>query len=123
MRRMITACLLSPAFCLGFTACGERITNANIDVVNRQLDQVEKSDKVGVSPKEVESILGPPTRMVSKTLPLETQKKEVEVVRYYYEQGGKTIELHFYDNKLISRAPYFGETPPPSGAEEKHKQP
>lgn len=123
MRRMMTACFLPPACCLGVAACGERITNANIDVVNRQLDLVEKADRGGVSPKEVESILGPPTRIETTTLPLETQKKEIEVVRYFYRQDGKTIELHFYDNKLISHAPHFDETPSPAGGEERRKQP
>lgn len=123
MKRAMTAGILQALFCLGLAACGERISTANIDVVNHQLDLVEKSDRSGVSPKEVESILGPPTRIETKMFPLETQKKEVEVVRYFYEQGGKTIALHFYDNKLIARAPYFGEPPTESGAEQKIKQP
>jgi hypothetical protein len=86
-------------------ACGPRITNANIDVINKEFDQAEKLKKGGVSPKEVESVLGQPKRIETATLPLETQKKEIDVARYYYEQDGQTIELHFFDNRLISRVP------------------
>ena len=69
----------------------------------------------GISPKEVESILGQPTRMESTKLPLETQKKEVEVVRYFYNQDGEEIALHFVDGKLISPVQMLGQTPGPSG--------
>ena len=124
MTRMIAACFLLSAVCLGFAACGgDRIRAANIDVVNHQLDLVEKSDRSGVSPKEVESILGPPTRTETKMLPLETQKKEVEVVRYFYEQDGKTVALIFTTTSSSPGVPYFGETPPQPGAELKMKQP
>jgi len=90
---------------LALNACGPRITNANIEVINKRHDQSEKSGKGGVSPKEVESILGPPAKVETAKLQLETQKKEIEVVRLFYEQDGQTLELHFYDNKLISNVP------------------
>jgi hypothetical protein len=89
---------------LSLAACEARITDANIAVVNRQYETGEQG-KGSVSPKEVESILGPPKSSASRILSLETQKKEVELVRYYYEQDGQTIELHFLDNKLISPIP------------------
>ncbi len=89
------------------SGCGPRITNANIDVVNAEFQVGEKTGKGGVSPKEVESILGQPARIETKMLPLETQKKEVEVTRYYYQQDGGTVELHFFDNKLIARVPHL----------------
>jgi hypothetical protein len=44
---------------------------------------------------------------------LETQKKQVPVTRYYYEQNGKSIELHFFDNKLINRIPHWDAPPSP----------
>jgi hypothetical protein len=101
---------------LALAACGPHITDANIEVVNRQREALEKVGK-GISPKEVESILGQPRRVESARLPLETQKKEVEVVRYYYQQDGETVELHFVDNKLISEVPTLRKpaspTPPP----------
>lgn len=95
-------------------ACGQRFSNANIDVINHELDKdnalAEKGAKdAGVTPKLVESILGPPKSIESRKLSLETQKKEVDVVRYLYEQDGQTIELHFFDNKLISSVPHLSE--------------
>jgi hypothetical protein len=112
----MAACTLFLSFSLVFAACGPRITNANLEVVEQQRLELEKLGK-GISPKEVESILGQPTRSESGRLPLETQKKEVEVARYFYEQDGETLVLHFVDGKLISPVPKFGATPalPPSG--------
>lgn len=106
------------AYALGFctsasllflVSCGPRFTNENIDVVNREFAQGENIGKGGVSPKEVESVLGPPKRVEPYVLRLETQKKELNGVRYYYEQDGETLELHFLDNKLISRVPKLGQ--------------
>ena len=93
------------------SGCGPRITNANIDVVNKEFQAGEKTGKGGVSPKEVESILGQPTKVETKTLAMETQKKEVEVTRYYYKQDGQTVELHFFDNKLIARVAHLDAKP------------
>jgi hypothetical protein len=87
------------------TACGRSFTNSNIEVVNREFVAAERIGKGGVSPKEVESILGPPKRIETYQLELETQKKELNGVRYYYEQDGETLELHFLDDRLISKAP------------------
>jgi hypothetical protein len=92
---------------LALSACGPRITGANIDVVNEQRGTLEKVGK-GISPKEVESILGQPNKSETTRLPLETQKKEVDVARYYYEQDGQTMVLHFVDNKLINQAEWSG---------------
>lgn len=96
--------LFSISSLLLLTGCGPRITNENIEVVNKRFETTEQIGK-GVSPKEVESILGQPKRVEAYTLTLETQKKELEGLRYYYEQDGERIELHFLDNKLISRVP------------------
>jgi hypothetical protein len=93
------------------SGCGPRFTNDNIDVVNKRFETAEQIGK-GVSPKEVESILGQPKRVEAYTLTLETQKKELEGVRYYYEQDGERLELHFLDNKLISRVPRLNARPP-----------
>ncbi len=110
LKSMAFAAPLLVAFLL--SACGPRITNSNIEVVNKQFELSEKLRRGGVSPKEVESILGQPQHAETKTIPLETQKKEVEVVRYYYEQDGQTIEMHFLDNKLIARVPHFNSPKP-----------
>lgn len=98
---MTASVLLSIPLLALLPGCGPRITDANIGVVNRQREALEKVGK-GISPKEVESILGQPANIETTKLPLETQKKEVDVVRYYYEQDGETVVLHFVDNKLVS---------------------
>lgn len=108
------ASTLTLAFAL--SACGPRFTNANIDAINKEYarakDQTDKGNKdVGVSTKEVESILGPPKSVESHKVELETQKKELDLVRYTYVQDGQTITLHFLDNKLISEVPHLGEKP------------
>lgn len=98
---------------IALVACGPTVTNENIAAVNDQFEGLEKSGKT-LSIKEVESILGPPSRV--ETFPIEMRTvKELPGVRYYYKQGESTVELHFIDNKLIRRVLKFGERP----AEEK----
>lgn len=96
------------------TACGPRITDANLRVVNAQRVTLERAGK-GLTPKEVESILGQPKRTENFKIPLETQKPLLDGMRYFYEQDGQTVVLHFVDNKLISDVPLLGSaaTPPP----------
>jgi hypothetical protein len=106
--------LVAAASLSGLSACDRRITNSNIAVVNREFERGEQGAG-GVTPKEVESVLGPPKSVTVKTLSLETQKKEVEIVRYYYEQEGQLLELHFLDNKLISRIPSLNPQQPAAG--------
>jgi hypothetical protein len=106
----------SPALLLclslsGLLGCKPEISQSNIDAVNTRFEKLEKTGKKTLSPKEVESILGPPDRVENATIELETQKKEVGLTRYYYEQDGKTIELHFFDNKLINRVPDWNHQP------------
>jgi hypothetical protein len=105
--RRMSAFALHSISALALAACGPNITDANIDVVNKQRAALDKAGK-GLSPKEVEAILGQPSKIHSSKLALETQKKEVDVVRYEYKQDGKTIELHFLDNKLINEVPRLG---------------
>ena len=110
----MAVCTLFTSLLFVITACGPRITNDNLEVVEKERTGREQIAK-GISPKEVESILGQPTRSEVTKLELETQKKEVEVVRFYYEQDGDQIELHFVDGKLISPVPKLGapKTLPP----------
>ena len=96
---------------MGGTACKPEISQSNLDAVNSRFEKLETTRKKTLSPKEVESILGQPDRVENHILELETQKKEVPVTRYYYEQNGKSIELNFIDNKLIHRVPGWN-TPP-----------
>jgi hypothetical protein len=74
---------------LGAGACSRHLTQTNLNQVKRDM-----------SIKEVESILGPPTRVDSHVeLP---QQVAVPVTHYYYDQDGKTVELIFYGDKLAS---------------------
>ncbi len=73
------------------TACGPRITDANLAEV-----------KPDMTTKEVESILGPPTRSDSPPeLKLPTYKT-LQVTRYYYEQNGEKVVLTFVGDRLAS---------------------
>ena len=97
-------------FAIGFSACGPPVANRNIDALNRQYDAASKSGK-SLSIKEVEAILGQPTK--SQSFPIEMQTtRDLQIVRYYYEQNGQVVVLHFVDNKLSNRASRFGDLPP-----------
>ena len=81
----IAPCLATAA--LLATGCSRHLNNANLSQVHDDM-----------SIKEVESVLGPPTRSNSDvTIPRETR---VPVTHYYYDQDGKTVELIFYGDKL-----------------------
>jgi hypothetical protein len=81
--------LLLPLILL--TGCARHLTDANLACV-----------KMDMSPKEVESILGPPTRQESGEIPLQEDAKTLPLQRYYYDQEGKTVEIHFVDGKLVA---------------------
>lgn len=94
------------------SGCGRRLTNANVEAVNKEWERSEKGTRGeiadrGVSPKEVESILGPPNRVETFKIPVQTSQPMLDGVRYHYEQDGETIEFHFIDGKMIGRAPLF----------------
>ncbi|MEP6973987.1 MAG: outer membrane protein assembly factor BamE [Spartobacteria bacterium] len=77
--------LVAALFALG--ACrGERLTRANVD---------EVSD--GMSRKQVESILGPPTSVDSTNL-LVTKK-----VTYIYQQGKESVTIVFFNDQVSSK--------------------
>ncbi|MEP6673328.1 MAG: hypothetical protein ABJF10_29525 [Chthoniobacter sp.] len=115
------ATALSFSLVLGLSACGPRLADRNIDAVNRLYEQAEKSGKE-VTIKEVESVLGQPTRM--ETYPIEMQRtRELPIVRYYYQENGRTIVLHFVDNKLSKHVDHFGETPAPEESEQRRMVP
>lgn len=79
------ALLLAAVF--AFSAChGKRLTKANVD-------EVEK----GMSPKQVESILGPPTSIDSTNL-LVTKK-----VTYVYQQGSESVTIVFFNDEVASK--------------------
>src|SRR5438045_3289631 len=89
----------------GAAACQRRITDANIDAVNNALDRKgnERKIETGLSPKEVESILGQPDESkTSKKALVDTDREIHTFTHYIYRQDGQTIVLHFYDDKLIA---------------------
>jgi outer membrane protein assembly factor BamE (lipoprotein component of BamABCDE complex) len=71
---------------LSLSCSGKRITKANVDQVNE-----------GMSKKQVESILGPPTSL--KTEDLVITKKTT----YVYRQGKDTVTIVFKDDKVQSK--------------------
>jgi len=71
---------------LSLSCSGKRITKANVDQVTE-----------GMSKKQVESILGPPTSL--KTEDLVITKKTT----YVYRQGKDTITIVFKDDKVQSK--------------------
>jgi hypothetical protein len=103
------ASVLSSTLAFGFLACRPRVADRNIDAINQLYESAERSGK-SLSIKEVESVLGQPKKIESFPIEMQTTK-ELPGVRYYYEQDGQTVELHFIDNKLIRRVQRFGESP------------
>jgi SmpA / OmlA family len=71
---------------LSLSCSGKRITKANVDQVTE-----------GMSKKQVESILGPPTSL--KTEDLVITKKTT----YVYRQGKDTVTIVFKDDKVQSK--------------------
>lgn len=72
---------------LALAACqGKRLTKANVDEVSK-----------GMSRKQVESILGPPTSVDSTNL-LVTKK-----VTYMYEQEGESVTIVFFNDEVSSK--------------------
>ena len=69
------------------TACrGKRLTRANVDEVSE-----------GMSRKQVESVLGPPTSVDSTNL-LVTKK-----VTYTYQQGDESVTIVFFNDAVSSK--------------------
>jgi SmpA / OmlA family len=71
---------------IGVSCSGKRIAKANVDEV---LD--------GMSKKQVESILGPPTTIDNQDL------NGLKKTTYVYRQGNDTVTLVFKDDKLESK--------------------
>ena len=72
-------------------SCSQRITDLNLNQV--------KSD---MTTKEVESILGQPTRVESSPELKMREVKTLPVVRYLYVQDGRTVELTFVGDRLAT---------------------
>jgi hypothetical protein len=79
------ALFLAAAFVL--SSChGKRLTRANVNEITD-----------GMSRKQVESILGPPTSVDSTNL-LVTKK-----VTYNYQQGNETVTIVFFNDQVSSK--------------------
>ena len=77
--------VVAALFVLG--AChGKRLTKANVDEVSK-----------GMSRKQVESILGPPTSVDSTDL-LVTKK-----VTYIYQQADESVTIVFFNDEVASK--------------------
>ncbi|HEY5035665.1 MAG TPA: outer membrane protein assembly factor BamE [Chthoniobacterales bacterium] len=89
MKKHFTSALLVVLLAAGFvlSSChGKRLTPANV---------AEITD--GMSKKQVESILGPPTAVDSTNL-LVTKK-----VTYTYKQGDGTVTIVFFNDQVSSK--------------------
>jgi SmpA / OmlA family. len=72
---------------LALNGCvGRRITKANVDEVSE-----------GMSKKQVESILGPPTELDSKDFVI------LKKTTYTYRQGKDTVTIIFKDDKVVEK--------------------
>jgi hypothetical protein len=79
--------ILLMAVLFSFSGChGQRLTRANVDEVSK-----------GMSRKQVESILGPPTSIDSTNL-LITKK-----VTYTYLQGNESVTIVFFNDEVSSK--------------------
>ena len=75
------------AVIIGMSGCSDkRITKANVDEVTE-----------GMSKKQVESILGPPTSIDSRDFVV------TKTTTYIYRQGKDTVTIVFKDDKLQSK--------------------
>ena len=71
---------------LDISCVGRRLTKANIDEVTE-----------GMSKKQVESILGPPTELDNKDFVI------LKKTTYTYRQGKDTITVIFKDDKVVEK--------------------
>ena len=78
--------LLAVMCCIVAGCNDERITKANVDEVTE-----------GMSKKQVESILGPPTAIDTKDFVV------TKTTTYVYRQGKDTVTIVFKDDKLQSK--------------------
>jgi outer membrane protein assembly factor BamE (lipoprotein component of BamABCDE complex) len=87
MARIAITALLAVSL-VGLSACtpGKRITKANVD---------EVAD--GMSKKQVESVLGPPTSISNEDFVI------MKKTTYVYRQGKDTVTIVFKDDKVQSK--------------------
>ena len=71
---------------LSLSCAGRRITKANVDEVGE-----------GMSKKQVESILGPPSELDNKDFLI------LKKTTYLYRQGKDTVTIVFKDDKVVEK--------------------
>ena len=86
MKLLFTALITTAALALSGCHTGGRLTKANVDEVSE-----------GMSKKQVESILGPPTAIDTTDLIL------LKKTTYTYRQGQDTVTVVFKDDKVQSK--------------------
>jgi outer membrane protein assembly factor BamE (lipoprotein component of BamABCDE complex) len=93
-RRFLGCVCVVALFAFAVTSCNpsKRLTKANVDEVAE-----------GMSKKQVESILGPPTTVDTKDFVL--LKKTV----YVYAQGKESVTVIFKDDKVQTKASTLSE--------------
>jgi outer membrane protein assembly factor BamE (lipoprotein component of BamABCDE complex) len=84
--KMVAALVIAAVVCLASGCSDKRITKANVDEVTE-----------GMSKKQVESILGPPTSIDTKDFVV------TKTTTYVYRQGKDTVTIVFKDDKLQSK--------------------
>lgn len=84
MRRGLAVAILSA---LVFGCTGPRLTQANVDQVSE-----------GMSKKQVESILGPPTAVEAKDFML------LKRATYFYRQSNGNVTVLFKDDKVVAKS-------------------
>ncbi|HEX4639671.1 MAG TPA: outer membrane protein assembly factor BamE [Chthoniobacterales bacterium] len=84
--RRISRLLLMLLLMLVVSCVGRRITKANVDEVAE-----------GMSKKQVESILGPPTELDNKDFVI------LKKTTYVYHQGKDTVTIVFRDDKVTEK--------------------
>jgi outer membrane protein assembly factor BamE (lipoprotein component of BamABCDE complex) len=86
MLRIVLRFALILALVFEVSCVGRRITKGNVDEVAE-----------GMSKKQVESILGPPTELDNKDFVI------LKKTTYVYRQGKDTVTIVFKDDKLVEK--------------------
>jgi len=86
MRRKFSRLFLFLLVLVSFACSGRRITKANVDEVAE-----------GMSKKQVESILGPPTELDNKDFVI------LKRTTYVYRQGKDAVTVVFKDDKVVEK--------------------
>lgn len=87
MKQRLVRISLAAATLLFFSCSDKRLTQANVDQVTE-----------GMSKKQVESILGPPTSVDSKDFTL------LKRATYIYKQSNGTVTILFKDDKVAAKS-------------------